>query len=58
MLHLVRKAFFPSTLPFLLLHVDTRWKFCEMHQFQDHTEQEYSFELMVHKKPEMGSDEY
>lgn len=33
MLHLARKAFYPGTLPFPLLHVDTGWKFSEMYQF-------------------------
>jgi len=27
LLHLARKAFYPSKLPFPLLHVDTTWKF-------------------------------
>ena len=30
MLHLAIKAFYPSPLPFPLLHVDTTWKFREM----------------------------
>src|SRR2546422_347878 len=30
MLHLARKAFYPSRPPFPLLHVDTTWKFREM----------------------------
>src|SRR5215510_7247284 len=30
MLHLARKAFFPSPPPFPLLHVDTTWKFTDM----------------------------
>jgi len=29
MLHLARKAFYPSKLPFPLMHVDTTWKFRE-----------------------------
>ncbi|HSH27548.1 MAG TPA: phosphoadenosine phosphosulfate reductase family protein, partial [Wenzhouxiangella sp.] len=29
MLHLARKAFYPSPPPFPLLHVDTTWKFRE-----------------------------
>lgn len=52
MLHLARKAFFPGTLPFPLLHVDTGWKFREMYQFRDRMAQEYGFELLVHKNPE------
>jgi sulfate adenylyltransferase subunit 2 len=31
MLHLARKAFYPSPPPFPLLHVDTTWKFREMY---------------------------
>ncbi len=27
MMHLAIKAFFPSPLPFPLMHVDTTWKF-------------------------------
>ena len=35
MLHLARKAFYPCTPPFPLLHVDTTWKFREMYAFRD-----------------------
>ncbi len=35
MLHLARKAFYPSPPPFPLLHVDTTWKFREMYAFRD-----------------------
>ena len=35
MLRLAQKAFFPSPLPFPLLHVDTTWKFREMYEFRD-----------------------
>ena len=37
MLHIAQKAFFPSKLPFPLLHVDTTWKFREMIAFRDVT---------------------
>ena len=37
MLHLAVKAFYPSKLPFPLLHVDTTWKFQEMIAFRDET---------------------
>src|SRR5574344_2264827 len=43
MLHLARKAFYPGTIPFPLLHVDTGWKFREMYQFRDETAQKYGF---------------
>ena len=35
MLHLARKAFYPSPPPFPLLHVDTTWKFRAMYEFRD-----------------------
>ena len=31
MLHLAKKAFFPSSPPFPLMHVDTTWKFQDMY---------------------------
>ena len=30
MLHLAQKAFYPSKIPFKLMHIDTTWKFKEM----------------------------
>jgi sulfate adenylyltransferase subunit 2 len=35
LLHLALKAFFPSKLPFPLLHIDTTWKFHDMIEFRD-----------------------
>lgn len=35
MLHLARKAFFPSKLPFPLLHIDSTWEFREMIEFRE-----------------------
>jgi sulfate adenylyltransferase subunit 2 len=52
LLHLARKAFFPSRIPFPLLHVDTTWKFREMIAFRDQMAAEYGFELVVHTKRE------
>ena len=49
MLHLARKAFYPGTLPFPLLHVDTNWKFREMIKFRDETVKKFGLELLVHK---------
>ena len=49
MLHLARKAFYPSKPPFPLLHVDTTWKFREMIEFRDRIAKEYGFELLVHR---------
>jgi len=52
MLHLARKAFYPSKPPFPLLHVDTTWKFREMIEFRDQITREYGFELLVHRNEE------
>jgi sulfate adenylyltransferase subunit 2 len=48
MLHLARKAFYPATPPFPLLHVDTTWKFREMYAFRDQTAAEVGMDLIVH----------
>ena len=48
MLHLALKAFYPSTPPFPLLHVDTTWKFREMIEFRDRRAAEVGMELIVH----------
>jgi len=52
LLHLARKAFFPSKIPFPLLHIDTTWKFREMIAFRDKMASDYGFELLVHTNPE------
>jgi len=52
LLHLARKAFYPSAVPFPLLHVDTTWKFREMIEFRDRTVAELGLELLVHRNPE------
>jgi sulfate adenylyltransferase subunit 2 len=52
MLHLARKAFFPSSLPFPLLHVDTTWKFKDMYALRDKVGAEAGIKLIVYKNPE------
>ena len=52
MLHLAQKAFYPSTPPFPLMHVDTRWKFQAMYQFRDEVAKNIGMELIVHINPE------
>ena len=52
MLHLARKAFYPSPPPFPLLHVDTRWMFQEMYLFRDYMARESGMDLLVHINPE------
>ena len=48
MLHLARKAFYPSPLSFPLLHIDTLWKFREMIAFRDATARRLGIELLVY----------
>lgn len=52
MLHLARRAFFPATPPFPLLHVDTGWKFAEMYRLRDSAAAAAGMELIVHRNPE------
>ncbi|MGB7336344.1 MAG: sulfate adenylyltransferase subunit CysD [Salaquimonas sp.] len=52
MLHLAMKAFYPSKLPFPLMHVDTTWKFREMISFRDNLARELGANLIVHKNEE------
>src|SRR5580698_11561747 len=52
MLHLARKAFYPSAPPFPLLHVDTTWKFRAMYAMRDRMAQESGMELIVYRNPE------
>jgi sulfate adenylyltransferase subunit 2 len=52
MLHLARKAFYPGSPPFPLLHVDTTWKFKAMYEMRDRMARESGMELLVHQNPE------
>ena len=52
LLHLAVKAFYPSKMPFPLLHVDTTWKFREMYEFRDRIVADLGLELIVHHNPE------
>jgi sulfate adenylyltransferase subunit 2 len=48
MLHIARKAFYPSPIPFPLLHIDTTWQFKEMITFRDEIVKETSSQLIAH----------
>ncbi|OYT97185.1 MAG: sulfate adenylyltransferase small subunit [Pseudomonas sp. PGPPP3] len=48
LLHLARKAFFPGTIPFPLLHVDTTWEFREMGEFRDRLATKLGLDMLVH----------
>lgn len=52
MLHLMKKAFYPSKIPFPLLHVDTLWKFREMIEFRDRKAKEDDFDLLIYYNEE------
>ena len=52
LLHLARKAFYPSPIPFPLLHVDTTWKFKEMITFRDQIIADTKSQLIVHTNQE------
>ena len=55
MLHLAKKAFFPSRPPFPLLHVDTTWKFRAMYEMRERMARELGMELLVHQNPEAAA---
>jgi len=48
MVRLAQKAFYPGTLPFPLLHIDTLWKFRDMIGFRDAFCREQGLRLIVH----------
>ncbi len=52
MLHLARKAFYPSPPPFPLLHVDTTWKFKDMYALREKAAADAGMELLVYQNPE------
>ncbi|RKF18175.1 sulfate adenylyltransferase subunit CysD [Altericroceibacterium spongiae] len=52
MLHLAKKAFYPSPPPFPLMHVDTTWKFQDMYRLRNKAAEEAGMKLIVHQNPE------
>lgn len=52
MLHLAKKAFYPSPPPFPLLHVDTTWKFQDMYKLRETAAADAGMELLVYQNPE------
>ena len=52
MLHLAKKAFYPSKPPFPLVHVDTRWKFRSMYEFRDEVACSSGMDMIIHVNPE------
>jgi sulfate adenylyltransferase subunit 2 len=56
MLRLAQKAFYPGTIPFPLLHIDTSFKFNEMIEFRDHYPASIGAELLVYRNEEAIAD--
>jgi len=52
MVQLARKAFYPNSIPFPLLHVDTTYKFQEMYSFRDKFVKEIGARLEVYTHPD------
>jgi len=48
LLHLARKALWPSPLPFPLLHIDTTWEFAAMAAFRDTLADRFALRVLVH----------
>ena len=55
-LHLAKKAFFPGTPPFPLLHVDTTWKFRAMYDLRERAAADAGMELIVHQNPDAARE--
>jgi sulfate adenylyltransferase subunit 2 len=56
LLRLAQKAFYPGSIPFPLLHVDTTYKFKEMIAFRDAYAKEVGVRLIVHTNQEAIAD--
>jgi len=52
MLHLAKKAFYPSPPPFPLIHVDTQWKFQAMYRLRDEIARTSGTNMIIHINPE------
>jgi sulfate adenylyltransferase subunit 2 len=48
LLHLIRKAFYPSKVPLPLMHIDTKWKFKEMIKFRDYIKKKFKLNIITH----------
>ncbi len=52
LLHLARRAFYPSPIPFPVLHIDTLWKFRDMIAFRNATAERLGLDLRIYTNPE------
>jgi sulfate adenylyltransferase subunit 2 len=56
LLRLAQKAFYPGSIPFPLLHIDTTYKFREMIEFRDNYPKSIGARLIVHTNDEAISE--
>ena len=49
LLHIIIKAFYPASISFPLLHIDTGWKFSEMYKFRDYIKKKFKLNFLIHK---------
>lgn len=52
LLHLAKKAFYPSKIPFPFLHIDTNWKFNEMIKFRNKIFLDKKLNLIKYTNPD------
>jgi sulfate adenylyltransferase subunit 2 len=57
MLRLAQKAFFPASIPFPLLHIDTGYKFREMIEFRDNIARDLGLDLKVWRNEQALADD-
>ena len=48
LLHLAKKACYPASLPFPLMHIDTQWKFHTMYEFRENIIANEDVDFLVH----------
>src|SRR6202000_2020019 len=56
MVRLAHKAFYPGHIPFPLLHIDTTYKFREIHEFRDECIKSIGAKLIVHTNKQAIAD--
>ena len=52
MLHLLKKAFYPSLPPLPLMHIDTTWKFQDMYKYRDKISKNIGLDVIIYHNPE------
>lgn len=57
LLHLAKKAFFPGSVPFPLLHINTGWKFAEMIAFRDRVVAQDNLQLISYTNPRGAAED-